>query len=142
MLVLSRSNNQDICFPDIGIRVEVLEIAGSKVKIGVDAPQDVQILRGELLDRRSTRQPETDVIDVQSLLRKCTATLRACAAVDHEEIEDTDVAVLLDEMATAMKQMRRQILANRPRKTKRAGETPPRKIAPSKVQVTKATLTA
>ncbi len=48
MLVVSRKQNQSITFPNLGISVEILRIAGKAVSVGVKAPTDVRILRGEL----------------------------------------------------------------------------------------------
>lgn len=50
MLVLSRNQNQAIRFPGLGVSVEILEVRGSKVKLGVDAPMEVRVLRDELAD--------------------------------------------------------------------------------------------
>ena len=51
MLVLSRSNRQKIVFPTLGISIEVLRIAGNKVRVGIDAPSDVPVHRQEVADR-------------------------------------------------------------------------------------------
>ncbi|MDX1963495.1 MAG: response regulator [Pirellulales bacterium] len=48
MLVLSRKENEEIVFPHLGITVEILRVAGKTVRVGVNAPQSVEILRGEL----------------------------------------------------------------------------------------------
>lgn len=48
MLVLSRKSKESICFPGTGISIEVLEIKGSQVRLGIKAPDHVKILRGEL----------------------------------------------------------------------------------------------
>ena len=47
MLVLSRRAGESI---DIGgqIKIQVVKIQGNRVRIGIDAPDDIQILRGEL----------------------------------------------------------------------------------------------
>lgn len=50
MLVLSRRVQDSIVFPDLGISVDVLAVKGKSVRIGVDAPIEVRILRGELFD--------------------------------------------------------------------------------------------
>ena len=47
MLVLSRKQNQSIVIGD-NIKLQVLKISGNTVRIGVQAPTDVKILRGEL----------------------------------------------------------------------------------------------
>jgi carbon storage regulator CsrA len=54
MLVLSRRENEKIALPDLGVSVEVLRIAGSAVRLGVQAPANVKILREELTEGVST----------------------------------------------------------------------------------------
>lgn len=49
MLVLTRKQNQDIDVPDYGIKFRVLEVQGKRVRIGIEAPSDVQIIRSELV---------------------------------------------------------------------------------------------
>jgi carbon storage regulator CsrA len=48
MLVLSRKEDQKILFPNLGITVEVLRVKGNNVRIGVEAPRSVRVLRAEL----------------------------------------------------------------------------------------------
>lgn len=50
MLVLSRRENQSIVFPSLDIRVDVIRVAGKVIRIGVEAPRDVRVLRGELAE--------------------------------------------------------------------------------------------
>lgn len=62
MLVLSRKPNETIVVGD-AIEVTVLEILGDRVKIGINAPRDVPIVRQELLhktptDHLAAAQPE------------------------------------------------------------------------------------
>ncbi len=40
-------------FPNLGIRIEVARIRGNTVCLGIDAPKDISILRGELEDLRN-----------------------------------------------------------------------------------------
>lgn len=47
MLVLSRKQNEKVLI-DGGITVEVLQIQGNKVRLGITAPSDVKVMRGEL----------------------------------------------------------------------------------------------
>ncbi len=51
MLILGRKSNQSVCFPDQGITVQVLQAKGSSVRLGIDAPAEVRILRAELADQ-------------------------------------------------------------------------------------------
>jgi carbon storage regulator len=50
MLVLTRKLNESICIGD-NIRLTVVEIRGNKVRLGIEAPQDVRVHREELIGR-------------------------------------------------------------------------------------------
>ena len=52
MLVLGRKSMECIRIGD-NVVVSVLEIRGNKVRIGIDAPREIQVLRCELLDQVS-----------------------------------------------------------------------------------------
>ena len=56
MLVLSRKANETIVL-DNAIEVTVLEILGERVKIGINAPRDVPIVRQELLHQTRNDHP-------------------------------------------------------------------------------------
>ena len=58
MLVLSRRENQKVCFPDLDITVEVLRVRGSAVRVGVEAPLEVRILRDEISDNGKSKDSE------------------------------------------------------------------------------------
>ena len=47
MLVLSRKQNETIVI-DGQIKIEVLKVKGNTIKLGITAPSDVKVLRGEL----------------------------------------------------------------------------------------------
>jgi CheY-like chemotaxis protein/sRNA-binding carbon storage regulator CsrA len=53
MLVLSRRPGQKVLFPSLGVTIEVLRSRGTVTKLGVEAPDDVPILRDEVLTRQS-----------------------------------------------------------------------------------------
>jgi carbon storage regulator CsrA len=50
MLVLSRRSKDSISFPELDIKIEVLQVKGSSVRVGIDAPFEIKVLRGELAD--------------------------------------------------------------------------------------------
>lgn len=58
MLVLSRKINEDIVISD-NIVVRVLRVRGDKVRIGIEAPQHVKIIRSELQPAPDPAEPET-----------------------------------------------------------------------------------
>ena len=47
MLVLSRKEDQQIIIDD-DIQVVVLKITGNTIRLGISAPSDIKVLRGEL----------------------------------------------------------------------------------------------
>jgi carbon storage regulator len=49
MLVLSRFPHESVQIGD-DIRVTIVDILGAKIRIGIDAPRGVRILRTELLE--------------------------------------------------------------------------------------------
>jgi carbon storage regulator len=50
MLVLTRKAGEELVLPDLGVRITLLVVAGNRVRVGVQAPSDVVVLRGELED--------------------------------------------------------------------------------------------
>ena len=48
MLVLSRRTNETISFPELGITVKIVKVKGKTVSVGIEAPDEIKILRGEL----------------------------------------------------------------------------------------------
>jgi carbon storage regulator CsrA len=58
MLVLSRKLEQEICIGD-EIRIRIVKIKGNTVRIGIEAPGDVKVIRGELaFDPKPSDQEE------------------------------------------------------------------------------------
>ena len=60
MLVLTRKPGQSIMIGD-DIEVQVLSVAGDKVRLGITAPRDVGIFRDEVYERIEAEEaPEAD----------------------------------------------------------------------------------
>jgi carbon storage regulator len=51
VLVLTRQPHQKIVLPGLHVTLEVVAVKGGTVRIGIEAPPDVQVLREELLDQ-------------------------------------------------------------------------------------------
>jgi carbon storage regulator len=49
MLVISRKSGETLMIGD-SVSVTVLSVSGDKVAIGIDAPREITILRGELIE--------------------------------------------------------------------------------------------
>ena len=59
MLVLSRKQNQEIVIGD-NIKITVLKIKGNTIRLGIDAPRDVKVIRGELSFESDVEIEEAD----------------------------------------------------------------------------------
>jgi carbon storage regulator len=57
MLILTRRLNESLIIND-DIKVTVLSIKGNQVKIGIDAPKEVEIHREEIHQRIKDEKPE------------------------------------------------------------------------------------
>jgi carbon storage regulator len=51
VLVLSRRKGEEILVPECGVTVKVLSVHGNTIRLGIAAPADVAVLRGELWER-------------------------------------------------------------------------------------------
>lgn len=59
MLVLSRKIDETIIIGD-SVKIKVVQIKGNRVRIGIEAPSDVKIIRGELAPYDITSDLDTD----------------------------------------------------------------------------------
>jgi carbon storage regulator len=59
MLVLTRKPGQSIMIGD-GVEVQVLSVAGEKVRLGITAPREVSIFRNEVYDRIESENSRGD----------------------------------------------------------------------------------
>jgi carbon storage regulator CsrA len=53
MLVLSRKLHQELAFPQLGITVRVVDIRRGQVRLAIQAPTDVAVVRTEILQRKA-----------------------------------------------------------------------------------------
>lgn len=60
MLVLTRRIGDEIVLPELGIKVRLLKVKGKTAVVGVDAPDEFRVLRGELtqFDSVVARRPQ------------------------------------------------------------------------------------
>ena len=76
MLVLSRRLHEKVLFPSINTAIEVVSIKGRSVRLGIEAPPEVTILRAELRDRATERGVTTPLATAESRLRDLRHLLR------------------------------------------------------------------
>ncbi|WP_417379391.1 carbon storage regulator [Gimesia sp.] len=65
MLVLTRKRDEVIQIGD-NIVIKILKTGKGAIKIGVDAPGDIRVIRGELLETEKQTEPVESVGSVQS----------------------------------------------------------------------------
>jgi carbon storage regulator len=74
MLVITRQPGDSILIGE-DIKVIILEVSGDKIKIGIDAPRSIRIMRSEVLDTEKSNQ-EADqsgsTLALESLKKKLT----------------------------------------------------------------------
>ena len=87
MLVLSRRVNERLVIGN-NVVITVQRISGNRITLGIEAPREVRIRRGEL-DRESNENPETKVIN-QSAGR---GTPLSASSAGHLPPEETHVAI-------------------------------------------------
>lgn len=64
MLVLSRREGESITFPELGVEIRVVGLRKSKVQLGIEAPREITVSRGEQADRVPMRS-ECSLVDQQ-----------------------------------------------------------------------------
>src|SRR5262249_1221565 len=68
MLVLSRRTSEKILLPSINVTVQVVAIRPGQVRLGIDAPPDVQVLRAEIAHQYPLEHPEPVPVEVRAEL--------------------------------------------------------------------------
>ena len=87
MLVLSRRADERIVLPELGISFTIVQIKGSKVRVGIEAPKSIRIIRGEL-DRIKESSESTSNTPSRGLasLAKTTHSLSRSGDVNFSRI--------------------------------------------------------
>lgn len=97
MLVLSRKEHDKLLLPTLNISIEVVRIQGNTVRLGIDAPSDVPILRHEIADLKSIEfapdefTMKQQVADLAKAIRSRTNSCANALNLLHEHL-DSDIA--------------------------------------------------
>ena len=116
MLVLSRRRNEKVCFPGFRTVVQVLNLTRGAVRLGIEAPPEVTVLREEVQALPVVAQlpgPPTGAADREAVA-PCLDSLLAFAAAGLEQALDwlkagrtQDAQALLDTMQEDLAHLRR-----------------------------------
>jgi carbon storage regulator len=79
MLVLSRKNGESIRIGE-EIEITVVGIEGNRIRLGIQAPQDVRVLRAELCVHQSQDWAAEEAGMIR--LKSCTRSQRSASQVD------------------------------------------------------------
>ena len=89
MLVLSRKTNQKVVFPNLGVTVAVIGVQGGRVKLGIDAPSDIQILRDELTNESvGKRAPNQKAIDRHAIRNRLNTVMLSLHVMQRNSVLD------------------------------------------------------
>lgn len=98
MLVLSRKANETILISD-NVTITILKSKGNTVRLGIEAPRDVRVLRGELAD--DTIETNDSKIDDTEPEAACSSTVpmrgRCVAESQFDATEETRCAAEFDD---------------------------------------------
>jgi carbon storage regulator CsrA len=122
MLVLSRRLNEKVVLPDVATSIQVISLTPHSVALGIDAPQEVRVLREEVPDRRPEWAATTDsvspllLIELNQLVQKRMDLARRGMAVMREQLEAGDgegaartLAAVEDELGMLQRRVQQEV---------------------------------
>jgi carbon storage regulator CsrA len=84
MLVLSRGRNDKVVFPTLGISVEILRVAGNKVRLGIEAPHEIPVHRHEVSERIAANEdPRASAASHESIIKLPAARDEVARKLNH-----------------------------------------------------------
>ena len=96
MLVLSRGTQDKVVFPSLGVSVEVLRIANKRVRLGITAPNNVKVIRDELVGS------DTDLAQLLANALPMDDKVRERLAAANKLLMQASESLVLDDTASAM----------------------------------------
>ena len=106
MLVLSRRVNDTILFPDLGISIEILQLKGKSVRVGIDAPIEVKVLRGELADGNKVCSKKFDLSgETAHEIRNKLNTLNIATGFARKLIERGEYNLAVNKLHSALSEI-------------------------------------
>lgn len=116
MLVLSRRPDQQVHFPNIGVSLKVLTVKGRVVKLGIEAPDDIQIVRPEAKGNPAASAPlkrQSSDLDHHDLKNRLN-NVKLAAAVFERQRElgrDEEADATFDRLVRLLSDLENQLQA-------------------------------
>jgi carbon storage regulator CsrA len=112
MLILSRRLKEKLYFPSIRTVIHVTEIKGKSVRLGIEAPPHVNVLREEICRRSAgTTNHDDKTLSFDQFLHFATAGVEM-ARLALEAGRTGDVHRLLDTMCEDLARLRPEVVPN------------------------------
>ncbi len=125
MLVLSRRLHEKILFPGFDTAVQVVDIRQGIVRLGIEAPEEVRVLRAEVPDRAAEWGPEPEpeftenpptLIRLNQLLKKRleiaqlgVSEVHALLRAGHDEAANHTLTCLNEDLAMLRRRVQREV---------------------------------
>jgi len=58
MLVITRREGETVVFPDLDITVTITKIWSNKARVAIDAPRQINVVRGEIEERKDAKNTD------------------------------------------------------------------------------------
>ena len=119
MLVLSRRPDQEVHFPNIGVTLKVLTVRGRVTKLGISAPDDVEIVRPEAKGASKSREPARQTpsdIDRHDLKNRLNNVKLAAAVFERQRELGLDEAAdaTFDRLVNLLTDLEQQLQQSHP----------------------------
>ena len=129
MLVLSRRPDQEVTFPNIGVSLKVLTVRGRIVKLGIEAPDDIEIVRPEATKKREVQpQRKRQTYVSRHDLRNRLNNVKLAAAVFERQQElglENEARDTFDRLVKLLQEMEQSLEAEKSaEKTSQQTEAP------------------
>jgi carbon storage regulator CsrA len=102
MLVLSRRLNEKVLFPGINAAVQVVGVRNGLVRLGIEAPAEVKVLRGELQAQEAGQPPPPENPQDPRRLNNLVGKRLAVARAGLEELQRQLAAGWIQEAETVL----------------------------------------
>lgn len=84
MLILTRKVNQQLVIADGEIKMTVLDIQGKQVKLGIEAPEYIEVHRKEVFDKIQSEKRENNEKKEKKGKKKCTEKTEKVDQSNHQ----------------------------------------------------------
>ncbi len=120
MLVLSRRLNEKILFPGLQTAIQIVSIKSGVVRLGIQAPDEVRVLREEVPDRASNWgtdpaeevSPFANLLQLNQLLNRRLEILRRGLSEAQQQLDadqPADATLLLEKVDEDLHMLQRRL---------------------------------